>query len=98
VLCFVFFFCLSDASAWSAPPSMGCGSLSLYVVLRFWSQLCSPPAILFWSWVLTVLVYWVLVSFLAPFLWDKASDLSASPLLSACCDGLLIIFQFCSVV
>jgi uncharacterized membrane protein len=32
----VFFFCLSVAAAWSAPPSVRCGSLSLYVVLRFW--------------------------------------------------------------
>jgi hypothetical protein len=35
---------------------------------------------------------------LTPFLWSKVSDLSAGLLLSACCDGLLIIFQFCSVV
>jgi hypothetical protein len=35
---------------------------------------------------------------LAPFLWDKLSDPSASPLLSACCDGLLIIFQLYSVI
>jgi hypothetical protein len=31
---------------------------------------------------------------LTPFLCGKVSDLSAGPLLSACCDGLLIIFQF----
>jgi hypothetical protein len=36
--------------------------------------------------------------FLTPFLWGKVSDPSAGPLLSACCDGLLIIFQFCSVI
>jgi hypothetical protein len=35
---------------------------------------------------------------LATFLWGKVSDLSADPLLSACCDGLLIIFHFCSVI
>jgi hypothetical protein len=35
---------------------------------------------------------------LTPFLWGKVSDPSASPLLSVCCDGLLIIFQFCSVI
>jgi hypothetical protein len=35
---------------------------------------------------------------LTPFLWDKVSDTSTGPLLSVCCDGLLIIFQFCSVV
>jgi hypothetical protein len=34
--------------------------------------------------------------YLAPFSWGKVSDPSAGPLLSACCDGLLIIFQFCS--
>jgi hypothetical protein len=33
-----------------------------------------------------------------PFLWGKVSDPSIGLLLSACCDGLLIIFQFCSVV
>jgi hypothetical protein len=35
---------------------------------------------------------------LAPFLWFKVSDLSVGSLLSACCDGLLIVFQFCSAV
>jgi hypothetical protein len=35
---------------------------------------------------------------IAPFLWVKVSDPSAGPLLSVCYDGLLIIFQFCSVV
>jgi hypothetical protein len=35
---------------------------------------------------------------LAPFPWGKVSDPSASPLLSVCCDGLLIIFQFCIVI
>jgi hypothetical protein len=28
-----------------------------------------------------------------PFLWGKVSDPSASPLVSVCCDGLLIVFQ-----
>jgi hypothetical protein len=32
---------------------------------------------------------------LAPFLWDKVSDPSASSLLSVCCDFLLFVFQFC---
>jgi hypothetical protein len=31
---------------------------------------------------------------LTPFLWDKVSVLSASPLLSACYDGLLMVFNF----
>jgi hypothetical protein len=35
---------------------------------------------------------------LAPFLWSKVSVPSAGPLLSACCDGLLIVFQFCNVI
>jgi hypothetical protein len=35
---------------------------------------------------------------LIPFLWGKVSDPSGGPLLSVCCDGLLIIFQFFSVV
>jgi hypothetical protein len=60
-VCF-FSFCLSEAAAWSSPPSLGCGSLSLYVVLRFRNQLCSPPAVLLWSLFFTVLVYWGLVS------------------------------------
>jgi hypothetical protein len=30
---------------------------------------------------------------LTPFLWGKVSDPSFGPLLSECCDGLLIIFQ-----
>jgi hypothetical protein len=35
---------------------------------------------------------------LTPFLWGRVSDLSAAPLLSVRCDGLLIIFQFFSVI
>jgi hypothetical protein len=30
----------------------------------------------------------------APFLWDKVNDLSATPLLSVCCDGSLFVLQF----
>jgi hypothetical protein len=41
-----FFFCHSEAAAWSATPSVRCGSLSLYVVLWFQNQLCSLPAVL----------------------------------------------------
>jgi hypothetical protein len=41
---------------------------------------------------------WGLFLCLPPFLWGKANDLSTSPLLSVGCDGLLIVFQFCSVV
>jgi hypothetical protein len=47
--------------------------------------------------VFTVLVYWGLLC-LTPFLWGKVRAPSSSPLLSACFDGLLIVFQFCSVV
>jgi hypothetical protein len=61
-----FFFCLSEAAAWSALPSVGCGSLSLYVVLRFRNQLCSLPTVLVWIWVFTVLDYWGLVSLPCP--------------------------------
>jgi hypothetical protein len=32
---FFFLLCLSVAAAWSAPPSVRCGSLLLYVLLRF---------------------------------------------------------------
>jgi hypothetical protein len=35
---------------------------------------------------------------LAPFLWGKVSNLSAGPLLSACCDGSLFVLQFCRAV
>jgi hypothetical protein len=34
----------------------------------------------------------------APFLCGKVSDLSAIPLLSVCCDGSLLVFQFCRAV
>jgi hypothetical protein len=61
-------------------------------------QFYSSPAVLIWSWVFAVLVYWDLFLCPALFLWGKVSDTSAGPMLSACCDGLLIIFQFCSVV
>jgi hypothetical protein len=95
---FVFSSVFSETAAWSASASVGCGSLSLHAVLRFWNQLYSPPAVLLWSLVFTVLDYWGLVSWPHPFFWGKVSDTSASPLLSACYDGLLIIFQFLSVV
>jgi hypothetical protein len=35
---------------------------------------------------------------LAGFLWSKVSDPSASPLLSAYCDGLLFVYQFCGSI
>jgi hypothetical protein len=35
---------------------------------------------------------------LTPFLWGKVSDVSASPLLSGCCDGSLFVFQFCRAI
>jgi hypothetical protein len=35
---------------------------------------------------------------LTPFLCGKVSDLSAGPLLSACCDGLVSVFQFCRAI
>jgi hypothetical protein len=60
--------------------------------------LCSLPAVWLWSWVFVVLVYWGLVSLPPPFLWGKVSELLAGPLLSACGDGLLIVFQFCRAV
>jgi hypothetical protein len=96
--CFFFSFCLSEAAAWSAPPLVGFSSWSLYVVLRFWNQLHSPPVVLIWRWVFTVLDYSGLVSLPLPLLWSKVNNPSAGSLLSTCCDGLLIVFQFCSVV
>jgi hypothetical protein len=62
------------------------------------NQLYSSVAVLLWNWVFAVLVYWGLVFLPCPFLWGKVSDPSAGPLLSACCDGLLIVFQVCSVI
>jgi hypothetical protein len=41
---------------------VGCGSLSLYLSSGSGDQFCNPPAVLLWSWVFTVLVYWGLVS------------------------------------
>jgi hypothetical protein len=35
---------------------------------------------------------------LALFLWSNIRDLSASSLLSECYDGLLIVFEFCSII
>jgi hypothetical protein len=61
-------------------------------------QLCCPPTVLLWSWVFTVLVYWGLVSLPHPLSWVKVRDPSVDPLLSACCGGLLIVFQFSSVI
>jgi hypothetical protein len=58
-------------------------------------QLCSPPA---GSWVFIVLDYWELVYLPHSLILGQGQNLSAGPLLSACCDGSLIIFQFFSVV
>jgi hypothetical protein len=82
-----FFFCLSAAAAWSSLPSVRCGCLVYMLSSGSGDQLCSLPAVLFWSWLFSVLVYWGLVSLLHPFLWSKVSDLSAGPLLSVYCDG-----------
>jgi hypothetical protein len=41
---------------------------------------------------------WGLFLCLVPFLGGKVRDLSAGSLLSACYDGLLIVFQFCNIV
>jgi hypothetical protein len=57
-------------------------------------QLCSLPAVVLWSWVFAVLVCWGLISLPCPFLWGKVSYPSAGPLLSVCCDVLLIFFNF----
>jgi hypothetical protein len=93
-----FFFCLSVAAAWSAPPSVRCGSLSLTVSLQLQNQLCSPPAVLLWSWVFTVLVYWELVSLPHPLSLGQGQWSFSRPLLSECCDGLLFVFQFCGAI
>jgi hypothetical protein len=75
----------------------GCGSLSLYVVLRFFNQLWSPPVVLLWSWVFTVLGYWGLASLPRPLSLGQGQWSISQPL-AVCFDGLLIIFQFCCVV
>jgi hypothetical protein len=61
-------------------------------------QLCSLPAVLLWSWVFAVLVYWGLFSVPCPLSLGQGQWSISWPLLSACCDGLLIVFQFCSVI
>jgi hypothetical protein len=60
-------------------------------------QLCRPPAVLLWTWLFSVLDYWGLVSLPRPLSLGQG-QWSISGLMDACCDGLLIIFQFCSVV
>jgi hypothetical protein len=45
----------------------------------------------------TALDYWGLVSLPHYLSLGMVSDLLASPLMSLCCDDLLIIFQFCGV-
>jgi hypothetical protein len=75
-----------------------CGSLSLYVVLKFQNQLCSPQLSCFGVGFSLCLITGGLFLCLTPFLWGKVSGQSAGPLLSVCLDGLLIIFQFCNVV
>jgi hypothetical protein len=86
-------FCVSEAAAWPAPASVGCGSLSLHAVLRFWNQLCNPPTVLLWSSVFHCA--WLLGACVFASLHFSGA---ASSLLSVCCDGLLFIFQFCCVV
>jgi hypothetical protein len=44
--------------------------------------------------VFAVLIYWGLGSLPHLLSLSKVSNQSASPLLSACCDGLLIVFNF----
>jgi hypothetical protein len=77
---------------------VACGSLSLYVVLKFQNQLCSPQLSCFGVGFSLCLITGGLFLCLTPFLWGKVSGQSAGPLLSVCLDGLLIIFQFCNVV
>jgi hypothetical protein len=61
-------------------------------------QLCGPSAVLLCSWVFAVFVYWGIVSLPCLFLWGKVRVPSADSLLSAYYDGLLIVFQFFSIV
>jgi hypothetical protein len=85
---FVFsFFCLLEAAAWSALPSVECSSLSLYVVFRFQNQLCRSPAVLLCNWGFTVLITRGLLIYLAPFLSGKVSDPSAGP----CCQCVVMV-------
>jgi hypothetical protein len=57
-------------------------------------QLYSPPAVLLWNWIFACWFIGGLFLCLALFLCGKVSDPSAGSLLSACCDGLLFVFNF----
>jgi hypothetical protein len=51
-------------------------------------QLCSPPAVLLWSWVFTVLVYWGLVSLpLSPFSGARSVIHQPAP----CCQCVVMV-------
>jgi hypothetical protein len=64
---FGFFFLLSFRGSCLISSSLsGMWQFKFDAVLRFWNQLCSPPSILLWSWVLTILDYWGLVSLPCP--------------------------------
>jgi hypothetical protein len=51
-------------------------------------QLCSPPVILLWSWVFTVLVYWWLVSLPSPLFWAKSEVRQ----LALCFQHVMLVF------
>jgi hypothetical protein len=93
-----FFFCLSVAAGWSAPPSVG---VAVWVCMLSLGSRISSVAYQLSCIGVGFLLYLItggLVLCFAPFLWGKVSDPSASPLLSVCCDGFLIVFQFCNVI
>jgi hypothetical protein len=89
VFCFLLSF---RGSWWSAPPSVGCGSLSLSSGSRISSvvhQLSCFGVGFSLCWLTGGLCLC-----LAPFLWGKVSDLSASPLLSAFMMVCWLFFSF----
>jgi hypothetical protein len=89
---FFFFFCLSAAAAWSALPSVMCGSFMRSSISVDW--LCSLPAVLLRRWLLAVLFYWGLVSLPHPLSCGKFSDWSASPLCQCVVMVCCLLFNF----
>jgi hypothetical protein len=90
----VFFFCLSEAAAWSATPSVK------FVCCPQVQEISSVAHQLFYFGVGFSLCLFTggLFVCLTLFLWGRFSVSSAGPLLSVCYDGSLFVFQFCGAV
>jgi hypothetical protein len=98
----VLFFCLSTAAAWSAPPPVRCGSLSLHAILCSGGQLCSPQLSCFGGGFSLCLFTGISVLgayfFAPPPLSQSGSVFHQTSLLSVYYAGLLSVFQFCGAV